>query len=196
MKKIWIVIPVIIWGLFSGPALAAQSSQWKVDPAHTQIHFNIQHIFALINGQFTDFNGKLVFDPENPENGHFDFSVEVDSINTLNNKRDTHLRSREFFDESRYPLLRFTSSKITHLSDNKYKLDGLMTIKDVKKPVSMIFYFDGPKAHPFEKNSVVAGFRTKFSLNRLDYHVGDGRFFKMGVVGDTVNVSISIEALK
>ncbi len=45
------------------------------------------------------------------------------------------------------------------------------------------------------KEKVVSGYITKFKLNRLDYHVGDGKFFKMGIVGQDVDVTITMEAL-
>jgi polyisoprenoid-binding protein YceI len=43
---------------------------------------------------------------------------------------------------------------------------------------------------------MVAGFDTAFSLDRLAFGVGDGKFFKMGVVGDVVDITISVEALR
>ena len=43
-------------------------------------------------------------------------------------KRDTHLRSNDFFAADRYPVMTFTSSKITHKQGNAYEVSGTMTI--------------------------------------------------------------------
>lgn len=69
----------------------------------------------------------------------------------------------------------------------------MLKIKEEEKEISMPFSFYGPKAHPLKKSEVV-GFNTEFEINRLDYGVGDGKFFEMGVVGDKVFIKISVEA--
>ncbi len=48
---------------------------------------------------------------------------------------------------------------------------------------------------PFNKKQVVAGFDTEFTLDRLAFDVGTGKFYKMGVVGKDVRVMISVEAI-
>jgi polyisoprenoid-binding protein YceI len=71
-----------------------------------------------------------------------------------------------------------------------------MTIKDTAKDMNIPFVFHGTTPSPFDKKQVVAGFDTAFSLDRLAFGVGDGKFFNMGVVGDVVDVTISVEALR
>lgn len=43
---------------------------------------------------------------------------------------------------------------------------------------------------------MVTGFDTRFNINRFDFHVGDGKFYKMGVVGKDVDVLITLEAAR
>lgn len=193
MKKTGIAAFFLVLILFSGTGLAGQ---WQVDHDHSEIRFEIQHIFSTVSGRFSDFKGELVFDPADLDNSRFDFTVKVKSVNTFNNKRDTHLRSKDFFDADKYPVMRYQSSKIIRLKDNVYALEGLMSIKDVTKPLKMEFFHYGPRQHPFDKKSSVTGFTSGFSLNRLDYHVGSGKFFDLGIVGNKVEVEISMEALK
>jgi polyisoprenoid-binding protein YceI len=174
---------------------AGYASQWSVDPDHSEIRFEVKHILTDVSGQFADFTGDIVFDPENPGAGKFDFTVGVKSVDTNNGKRDNHLRSKDFFDADKFPKMTFESTGIAHLKDNLYTLNGLMTIKDVIKTMTVTFEFFKPVPHPFDKKKNVAGFRTIFEIPRLDYAVGSGKFLEMGVVGEMVAVEITIEAL-
>lgn len=183
-----LTILAIFWGSASG-------QQLSVDDAHAEIRFDVQHIYALTSGRFSGFAGDIFFAPQNLGNSRFDFSVKVKTITTFNNKRDKHLLSKDFFDADSYPEMRFVSEKIIHLGDSRYAVEGKLTIKDVSRPQRVEFDFYGPKPHPFDKKKKVFGFTGKFSINRLDYNVGDGKFAKMGVVGETVNISVSFEAL-
>ena len=90
----------------------------------------------------------------------------------------------------------FKSTRVSHANGNKYILEGKMTIKDVTKDIVLEFTYWGQKENPFKKNQIVAGFDTRFKINRLDYHVGDGNFFKMGVVGKEVDILITLEVLR
>ena len=80
---------------------------------------------------------------------------------------------------------------ITDLSE----FTGDLTIKDVTRNISLPFEFLSPVSHPFEKKKKVAGFKTRFKIDRLDYHVGSGKFLDMGVVGKEVDIDIEMEAL-
>jgi len=190
MLRLMILLSILF---FASPAL---SFQWNIDPDHTEIRFEIEHILATVSGQFTDFKGDMVFDPAHPDTGRFDFTVNVKSINTNNGKRDTHLRSEDFFDSDKFQTMKFVSSKITRINNTLYSMQGMMTIKDVTQKLTLEFQFLGPKDHPFDAKKQVAGFKTEFVIPRLDYHVGNGKFLKMGVVGKDVAVTISMEALR
>jgi polyisoprenoid-binding protein YceI len=177
------------------PGFAA-GSEWKVDPAHTGIYFEIDHIYSATRGYFEDFEGKVVFDPNNLGASVFDFKVKVKSINTGNSKRDGHLESKDFFDVRKYPLMTFKSTAIKQVEGNQYVVDGEMTIKDVSKNVSIPFTFFGIKPNPFDKGGEVAGFEAKMTIDRLEYNVGSGKYYEMGTIGKDVEVLISFEALR
>lgn len=193
MKKIITAAFFLFLILFSG---TAQANSWTVDQDHSEIRFEIQHIFSTISGRFSDFKVDVIFDPEDLGKARFNFTIKVKSVNTFKNKRDNHLRSKEFFDAGKFPVMTFASSRITLLKDNVYTLEGMMTIKDVTKPVEIQFSYFGPRQHPFDKASLVAGFATSFVLDRLEYNVGNGKFFDLGVVGNKVRIEISMEALR
>jgi polyisoprenoid-binding protein YceI len=192
MKKIiYLILSLLLLG-----QTHVMAHEWKIDSNHSGILFDIKHIYSTVRGHFSDFSGDVFFDPDNLGKSKFDFVVKVDSINTNNGKRDTHLRSDDFFAASKYPVMTFKSSRVSHAGGNKYVLEGKMTIKGVTKNMVLEFIYWGQKENPFKKDEVVAGFDTRFNINRLDFQVGDGKFYKMGVVGKDVDVLISLEVVR
>lgn len=196
MKKIiTIILLAVALGLVSFSA-HADTPAWDIDKDHASIVFSVKHIYAIVSGHFRDFNGEIRFDPENLGQSRFDFSVKVKSIDTLNTKRDNHLLSGDFFDAGKYPVMTFKSSSIKHLQADQYSVEGTLTVKDVSRNVTVPFTFFGSKPHPFNPQQLVAGFEARMTIDRLEYHVGGGKFLKMGVVGKDVDVLITIEAAR
>ncbi len=192
MKKFYLVFLSLI--LFGQAPLMAH--EWKIDSAHSEIVFEIKHIYSTVRGHFTDFTGNIFFDPENLAKSRFDITVKVDSIDTRNGKRDNHVRSDDFFASGKFPTMTFTSSRVSHAGGNKYLLEGQMTVKDVSQNLTVEFIYWGQKTHPFNKKQLVAGFDTRLAIDRLSYHVGSGKFYKMGVVGKDVDILISLEVTR
>jgi polyisoprenoid-binding protein YceI len=191
--KTKIKVVLLVLSYFFIMAFNINAKEWTLDKAHSIITFDVAHIYSATKGHFSDYKADIVFDKNDLKNSKFNFIVKTDSINTYITKRDNHLRSGDFFDAKKFPEMKFTSTEIKHLNGSKYLLKGKMTIKDVTKNIEIKGDFLGQKNHPLKKGTMVAGFETKFTINRLDYNVGNGKFYKMGVVGKDVEVFISIE---
>jgi polyisoprenoid-binding protein YceI len=187
---------VLLFALIVSIQTAAAAPQWEVDPPHSSIYFSIQHIYSTVRGNFEDFKGTVRFDPDDLADSRFDFEVAVKSINTGNSKRDDHLNSGDFFDSAKYPKMTFKSTAVKHVADNRYVVEGTMTVKDVSETISVPFTLLGVKAHPMAEKSEVAGFEARMTIDRLAYHVGSGKFYGMGVVGKEVDVLISLEVMR
>ena len=172
------------------------AQQWNLDPAHTNFYFEVKHTYAAVRGQFTKFSGDVYFDPANPGKSKFDFVIKVDSIDTKIGKRDTHLRSPDFFDAKKFPEMVFKSSKVTKAGDNTFLVEGKLTIKDVTKDITLPFIYQGQKDNPLKPGQLVAGFDAQYLLDRLPFNVGDGKFYKMGVVDRNVVIRIVLELLR
>lgn len=175
---------------------AAGAGQWQVDPAHAGIYFGIDHIYSETRGFFEEFEAEIVFDPAEPAASRFKFSVPVKSINTRIAKRDTHLLSGDFFDARKYPAMTFESTAVSHKEGSTYSVQGKLTVKDVSRDITVPFTFLGVQPHPMNPKQEVAGFEARMTIDRLAYNVGNGKFYKMGVVGKDVEVLISIEATR
>ena len=192
MIRLFVVLFCIV--LWTAPALGA-AEKWEIDPVHSNIYFDVRHIYATVRGMFNDSSGNLILDPDDPNASSIEFTVKADSINTHINNRDNHLRSDEFFAAAKFPVMTFKSTGIKEVKGNQYLIEGDLTVKDVTKRITVPFTYYGMKENPLKKGQMVAGFEAHFTINRLDYHVGSGKFADMGVVGKDVNIVVTIEAL-
>lgn len=186
----------------AGSALAASGAKaepapiWAFDPPHCSVMFFVKHILAQVPGRFDSYSGTVRFDPANLGGSSIDVSVDMASVNTGISQRDEHLKSPDFFETAKYPGMWFVSQRITSKGGNEYLAEGDLTIKDVTKRIQLPFTYLGTKPSPMEQGKQVAGFEARFSINMLEYHVGDGKFQKMGVLGDTVDIVINLEMVR
>ncbi len=179
--------------LFSFTVQAQDSSIWMLDKDHTSVNFSINHFFSEVKGKFTDFKGNFQLDPKNIAGGKISFAIKVNSINTENAKRDTHLQSPDFFDAETYQELTFVSTKLEPTSKNEFLAHGNLTMRGVTKKVSLPFKITGEMEHPMMKGTMILGLLLNTSLNRTDYNIGTGSWATTMVVGDEVKINIPME---
>lgn len=197
MKNYRILLPTV-FSLFiaSSQIVHAAAPTWRFDPVHSSFNFGVQHVYSTVWGYFEDFSGPFRFDAENLAESKIDIVVKTKSIKTNSRKRDNHLRSDDFFDVRKYPEMTFTSNSINHVDGNLYQVAGKLTIKDVSKDIILPLTFHGIKQNPLNPKELVVGFDSQLTINRLDYNVGSGKYYDMGVVGDEVKIYISLEMLR
>ncbi|MGE4555524.1 MAG: YceI family protein [Desulfovibrionaceae bacterium] len=187
--------------LFLSPASVAEAGDSTdkpvIDLPHTSVTFNIKHILAPVFGRFDVFQGEMAFDPDNLKESWIKLTISVASIDTGVAQRDGHLRTPDFFDAEKYPDIVFESRDIVRTGEGEYTARGRLTMKGVTKELDVPFRYLGEVKHPNpqEPCTMVQGVEASFSVNRLDFGVGDGKFYKMGMVGDMVTVRISMEIL-
>ncbi len=192
--RLYIVIFCLffIWAGFAH----AQAEEWVIDKDHSNIYFDVKHKYVTVRGLFGDFSGSVVFDPEDADGSRVDFTVKVESIDTNIDRRDEHLRSADFFEVKTYPEMTFSCRQINHVQDNRYIMKGALTIKSVTKDVSIPFTYLGLGENPLVEGQKMAAFEADFTINRLEYNVGTGKFAEMGVVGKDVRILIALQILK
>ena len=196
MKKIFSFLFFMFCTLIVLSMAHAKAPKWEFDRDHSMISFDVRHIYSITRGFFEDFSGHIFFDLNNIGESGCYFEVQVKSINTNIRKRDNHLRSDDFFAAGKYPLMTFKSELVRHVKANQYEIEGNLTVKDVTKQVVIPLTYLGTRESPFEKNRLVAGFEARFKIDRLEYNVGNGRFYQMGTIGKDVEVTISLEVLR
>ncbi len=179
--------------LFAAPA---QARTWTMDNFHSQAVFEIRHISGKVTGWFNSFEG-AVTDPDSPDTGAIAITIDVGSVTTGVAQRDAHLKTADFFDAARFPVMRFVSERIEALGDDWYEAHGTLTIKDVSRPVVLPYRLYEQRPSPLEETRCfdVRGVQADYALNRLDFGVGDGRFAKLGIVGESVAITINAELI-
>jgi polyisoprenoid-binding protein YceI len=170
------------------PAVQAAPATWTIDPNHSNVTFTIRHFFSKVNGSFTKFSGKIVYDPANVAASSAKAEIDAASIFTANERRDGHLKSADFFDVEKHPKVTFESTKITPAGD-KVKIEGNLTMHGVTKPVTLEGAFLG--AGPDK-----AGFEASGKVDRKDFGIVWNKVADQGgmMLGDDVTIRIDVEA--
>jgi len=177
--------------------LASFAAEYKVDKAHTTVSFKIRHLFTNVAGRFDDFDGAVSFDPAAFADSTVSGAIQVASINTNNEKRDTHLRSADFFDVEKYPTITFKSTKVTDIDEakNTAKLHGNLTMHGVEKPIVLDVAYLGTGKDPW--GNTRGGFVATTTLNRKDFGITWNETLESGglLLGEEVEVEINFEGM-
>ncbi len=180
--------------LFAAPSVFAQDKTWNVDASHTKVQFTVRHmVISSVTGDFKVFGGTFESKGNDFTDSAIDFSIDVDSVNTDNPKRDGHLKSDHFFAAKEYPNITFKSKSMKKTGDNTFKLIGDMTIRDVTKAVELDATLGGVIVDPWGNDR--AGFKFTGSINRFDYNLKWNDLLETGgaMVGKTVDILCNLE---
>ncbi len=169
---------------------------WQLDPYHTQIEFSAKHLGMMtVRGHFADVTSTAEIDPEHPEALRVQVTIQAASIRTNHEVRDKDVRSENFLDTDRFPVITFTSTRVEPAGKDQYTLTGDLTIKGNTRPVTLHMTRLG------EFNDPMMGHRIGYSghgkINRKDFGLTfnpilDGRF----VVSDEINIMLEGELVE
>lgn len=166
-------------------------SKWLIDPNHASIRFYVKHmLISKVDGHFYKFKGSASVSKEDLSDLAVKFEAETSSINTRNEARDEHLRSADFFDVKKYPLISFESTSIRPIGDNFAKMYGYMTLCNTKKLIELDVIFYGTSENDGKTS---AGFEIVGAIKRSDFGVGSK--FPEAVISDIVQLTIGAEFL-
>jgi polyisoprenoid-binding protein YceI len=176
------------------PVLAAET--YSFDKAHTNVGFQVRHLYTNVSGKFTDFAGTIQVDRAKPEGSTVEFTIQATSIDTSEQRRDQHLRSADFFDVANHPTITFKSTSIKANGKDSWVVTGDFTMHGVTKSVVLPVTLLGEGKDPMGNEKM--GLETGLTLNRKDYGLDWNRALETGgvLVGDEVKVQIAIEANK
>lgn len=170
---------------------------WKIDKSHSEIKFKVKHlVISTVTGQFKEFDATVESEKSDFSDAKISFWADVNSIDTRNEQRDSHLKSADFFDAENHPKITFESKSINKNSDNEYEVFGDLTIRGVTKEVKLYVTYNGT-VKGFGGGEV-AGFEINGMLNRFDFGLKWNALTEAGgiVVGDEVKIEISCELTK
>jgi polyisoprenoid-binding protein YceI len=173
------------------------TGDYTIDPAHTRIGFVARHAMVTkVRGAFNEFVGTARLDGENLNRSAVELAIKAASIDTRNADRDAHLRSNDFLQMDEFPEITFRSTEVTWTSDNEFEITGDLTVKDVTRPVTVPFTFEGQATDPF--GNVRIGFEGSTTINRKDFGVTWNTALETGgvLVSDKVALEFEISAIK
>ena len=169
----------------------AAADKYSVDAIHSSIIFRIKHVnAAYFYGRFNEVTGSFSIDAGNPAASKIEIEVKVDSIDTHNEARDKHLKSPDFFEVDKHPGIKFVASSLKKTGDNKYEVEGDLTIRGVTKKLTAPLEWTGTgKGMQGEERG---GLETVFTIKRSDFGVSG----LPQALGDEVKLMISLEGVK
>lgn len=183
---------LVLFAFFSSAAWAAH---YNIDPDHTTVSFKIRHLLSYMQGRFNQFEGSFEYDPETPDTWKARMTVQAASIDTNVERRDQHLRAADFFDAGKFPALSFVSTEVTDVTPASAKLNGLLTLHGVEKPVTFDLQMHGAAKDPW--GNTRSAFTATTTLNRKDFGLTWNKALETGrlLVGEEVIVTLEVEGI-
>jgi polyisoprenoid-binding protein YceI len=172
-------------------------NEWNIDSAHSTAGFTVTHLMvSTVPGSFGKVSGKVTYDGKNVSSIAVDATIDATTINTNNERRDTHLKSPDFFEVAKYPTITFKSKRVVPGAAGNFKLVGDLTMHGVTKEVTLDV--EGPTGPVNNGRNTVLGATATTTINRSEWGLNWNRAIEAGgvTVSDAVKITLGIEANK
>jgi polyisoprenoid-binding protein YceI len=172
------------------------TQRWNIDPAHSGIQFAVRHmVISKVRGAFEKWQGTIDLDELNPAASRVSVRIDVSSINTLEAKRDEHLRSADFFDVANHPEIAFASTRVEKLKGDRYRVVGDLTIRGNTAEVELDAELLGKGQDPWGNRRI--GFQARTSLSRKEFGLTWNQVLETGgvLVGDQIEIVLDVQAI-
>ncbi|MEO8577089.1 MAG: YceI family protein [Gemmatimonadales bacterium] len=182
---------------FSGAA-GLPVQRLDIDWAHSAVEFTVRFMgLSNVRGAFSEFGGTIMYDTVDARRSTVSVIIQTKSINTNVKSRDDDLRSENFFDVAKFPLITFRSEQITK-TPSGFTARGPLTIHGITKQVAIAF----KPTHGLMSDgwgNKRRGFAGKLSLNRKDYGILGTKFWNSEFdpgrmsISDNVDIDLNVE---
>jgi polyisoprenoid-binding protein YceI len=171
--------------------------KWKIDPSHSEIQFKVKHLMiTTVTGYFKKFDLEVETDSDDfTTASKILFTADINSINTNNEQRDTHLKSADFFDAENHAQLQFEGRRYEANGDEA-TLHGDLTIRGVTRPVKVAVDFGGIVVDPYGQTK--AGFTITGKISRKEFGLLWNAVTEAGqvVVSDDIRIHAEVQLVK
>jgi polyisoprenoid-binding protein YceI len=192
--KITTLTTVLVWISVAGAR--AETARYDVDPDHSTIGFSVDHmVVSKTRGQFTEYIGFIEMDPDAKTVKAIEATIKTPSITTNHQKRDTHLKSPDFFDVDKYPTMTYKMKSYRRTGEG-YTAIGYLTLHGVTKEITLVGNFNGVNKDPW--GNTRAGFTAEGKINRKDFGINWNKALDNGgvIVGNEVLIKLDVECIK
>ena len=180
-------IALVILACWANQDLEARSL-WTVDPAHTQITFVVVDAVGLAHtGRFTNFQGQIAIDFDNPRGSSVSFKVAADSGDIGSPAFNDYLRGEPFFNAANFPYISFVSTSVKKVAARSAHVTGNLTLLGVTRPIELDVEVDGKLAGAGQK----IGFKATGTIDRRDFGMNSG----YPVIGEQVHLIVTTEVV-
>jgi polyisoprenoid-binding protein YceI len=169
---------------------------WRFDPGHTEAAFAGTHLMInTVRGRFDRVSGWLEV-AEQPEEARGELVIETASLVSGSADRDEHLKSQEWLDVERFPLITFRSTDLEFVTARSWRLKGELTIKGITQAIEARATFGGGAVDPWGNEKI--GFQVEAEIDRelwdlrWNLPLGSGGW----VVSRRVWLSVNVEAVR
>src|SRR5688572_21788595 len=191
MKRRFVIPCLLILFVAVTPFFGA-TTKYDTDVAHSNVGFSIPIAGGLSNvrGKFNDFNVTIIYDDKDVTKSSVNAVIKATSIDTGIERRDTHLRSADFFDVEKYPEITFQSTRVEQ-KGKSYIAHGTFSMHGVSKEIALPFTINGVKRDEKSGKSTL-GLTARTTLNRKDFGVNFSRPDNPNFLGDMVEIELNI----
>jgi polyisoprenoid-binding protein YceI len=168
-------------------ALPAAAEEWKLDPNHSRVKFAIEAKLFGAEGIFHTVTVKDDINEKALEQSKFEMTIDINSLDTANARRDEDIKKEAFFDVAKYPTATIAVKSIRKIGENNYEGDAELTLHGVTKPVKLpaqILLHDGGRLR----------FRGSLQINRQDYGISGNS--GMNHIEDIATISYELNLQK
>lgn len=165
---------------------------WRIDPARSRIEFAVRHmVIATARGRFTEFEGDVVFDEQEPVLSSVEARIRVESLTTGDRERDAALLAPDFLDAATYPEITFHSRRVQPLGPDRGRITGDLTIRDGTRRVTL-------ETRLVDRSRGRARFAATTALSRKAWGLTWSPAVEAGglAVGDEIKVSLLVEIVE
>ena len=171
---------------------------WNIDPVHSNAQFKVKHMMiSNVKGEFTSVTGKLELNSADITKSKIEASIDATTINTREPQRDAHLKSADFLDVEKFPVLTFKSTRVSKVRGEELAVEGDLTIHGVTRNV--VFEVEGPSA-PIKDpwGSTRIGISATTRIDRKDFGLTWNATLEAGglMVGHDVTITLDVEFVK
>ena len=170
-----------------GSGSAAAATAYATDAAASKLEFVVTQSEGDVVGRFGKFQSSITFAPDDLAGSRFDVTVDVTTVDTGDDERDTAIRDADLLNVAKYPTARFVSTSFRHKSGNQYEATGKLTLRGVTKEIRLPFTWQTAQ----QGGHAAVRLEGETTVNRLDFGVGQGDWKDTDLVGNAVRVRYS-----
>jgi polyisoprenoid-binding protein YceI len=172
---------------------SANTSTWVSDPAHSEVDFVVTHLsISKVHGRFGKVAATLQYDAADVSKSSVTATIDVGTVDTSEEARNTHLKTPTFFDVVKFPTATFASTSVEK-SGAGLTVNGNLTLHGITKPV--VLKVEGPMGPvPGMDKKQHAGFSATTTIKRADFGIGTS--MPASMIGDEVQLTIELDVAK